>query len=75
MAEAEREFGARPKAIGLHPGGPRYGVSWCFPVLPGVLLADSHYTLGPLGGRGGVKVVLYYGVGSTGLCTLWCWLS
>jgi hypothetical protein len=37
------------------------GVSWCVPILPGVLLANSHYVVGPLYGKGGYKLVFYYG--------------
>jgi hypothetical protein len=45
------------------------------PVLPGILLANSDSSHGPLRGRGGVKIILYFGAGSTELCMLWGWLS
>jgi hypothetical protein len=59
----------------VHPEGPTSWVSWCVPILPGLLLADSGYTVGPLSGRGGGKLVLYYGFGSIELCTLWGWAA
>jgi len=70
-----REDGGEYRTIRLHADGPHAGVSWCIPVLPGILLADSYYSLGPLGGRGGLKIVLYYGAGSEELCMLWGWIS
>jgi hypothetical protein len=66
---------ARPAPIDLHEGGPTAEVAWCLPVLPGVLLAYSGYSAGPLFGRGGVKVVLYYGFGSAEVCTLCGWVA
>jgi hypothetical protein len=54
---------------------PRAGVSWCVPLLPGVLLADSGYSIGPLWGRGGVYIVLYYGVGTVEIFWLAGWIS
>ena len=67
--------GQEPFAFRLHEGGPRTGVIWCIPVLPGVLLADSYRSIGPLGGKGTVKIVLYYGFGSLIICDLWGWIS
>jgi hypothetical protein len=45
-------------------GGPTSKVEWCFPLLPGVLIANSYYVLGPGFGQGGLKIVFYYGLGS-----------
>ncbi|HEV3144100.1 MAG TPA: hypothetical protein VGZ47_09475, partial [Gemmataceae bacterium] len=59
----------------VREGGPKTGVKWCVPVLPGVLLADSYKVIGPLNGSGGVKVVLYYGIDSVEVCTLYGWIS
>jgi hypothetical protein len=59
----------------LREGGPKTGVKWCLPVLPGVLLADSYEILGPLNERGMVKIVFYYGVDSVIVCELWGWLT
>jgi hypothetical protein len=56
-------------------GGPATGVNWVVPLLPGVLLADSYEVVGPLNGRGTVKIVLYYGTGSVVLCELYGWIS
>lgn len=70
------------KAIGLVngwgsvlPGGPDAEVNWCYPILPGILIADSCYVVAPLHGEGGVKLILYYGSGSAELFTLWGWVS
>jgi hypothetical protein len=56
------------------PEGPITHVDWCFPLLPGILVSDSSYVVGPLYGKGGVKVVLYYGIGSVELL-MWGWIS
>jgi hypothetical protein len=71
-AERVRQEGLQ---VELHQGGPIAEVAWCVPVLPGVLLAWSGASAGPLLGRGGLKVVLYYGFGSAELCTLVGWIS
>ncbi len=55
--------------------GPNTSVAWCFPVVPGVLIANSSYVIGPLYGRGGVKVVIFYGFGSFELVTVSGWVS
>jgi hypothetical protein len=72
---AARKLGVKPFLIKLHPDGPKSGVYWCLPVLPGVLLANSYWSVGPLYASGGTKVVLYYGFGSTELCTLVGWAA
>jgi hypothetical protein len=64
-----------PIYLRLLEGGPATGVKWCVPLLPGVLLADSLSSLGPLLGHGGGKIVLYYGVGSVVVCDLWGWMA
>lgn len=46
------------------------GIAWCFPILPGILVADSGYTIGPKHANDGVKVVLFYGFGSVELVRL-----
>jgi len=53
--------------IQLREGGPAVRVNWCFPILPGILLANSDSVIGPLSGYGGPKIVVYYGFGSTEL--------
>ncbi len=50
-------------------------MDWCFPLLPGVLITNSWYQCGPLFGKGGVKLVLYYGVGSMEILTMNGWIS
>lgn len=74
LAEEDREFGIQQRPIPLH-SRPHWGVSWCVPLLPGVLLTDSYFSVSPMGGRGGVKVVIYYGFNSTELCMLWGWIA
>jgi hypothetical protein len=70
-------FGTETESLPLsryvHKDGPRYYVSWCLPILPGLLLADSGESIGPLSGHGGLKLVLYYGVGSSELAMLCGW--
>ena len=75
MARLAAADGEQRRPIGLRQGGPQTGVDWCAPILPGVLICDSYYVIGPLWGRGGVKLVLYYGFGSVELLTLWGWIS
>jgi hypothetical protein len=62
-------FNSRP-----HAGGPITGI-WCVPVLPGVLLVESGTSIAPLSGSGGLKLVLYYGFGSSELCWFYVWLA
>jgi hypothetical protein len=45
-------------------------VDWCFPVLPGLLVADSGYTIGPKHADDGIKIVLFYGIGSVEIVRL-----
>jgi hypothetical protein len=79
MQEREEEArltGMRPFSVPLvHEKGPIFGVDWCVPLLPGVLLADSYYSVGPLYARGGVKIVVWYGVGSLEGPLIWGWLT
>ena len=65
---------ATPRRITLD-GGPFTKVKWCFPVLPGILLTDSYYVVGPLFARGGISVLLYYGLGCLQLGPIWGWIS
>lgn len=73
-AFAARE-GVPPFRQRAHKDGPKCGVHWSAPVLPGVLIADSYYSVGPLYGRGGVKIVIYYGFGSWAIGPIWGWIS
>lgn len=66
--------GEKPNRI-TRDGGPVVNVNWCFPVLPGVLIAESEYIVGPLYGKGGVSVVVYYGVGSLQIGPIAGWSS
>ena len=77
MAERFQKEGLDPHGISGHlsKSGPTAGVAWCVPLLPGVVLADSWYVIGPRWGKGGVKIVLYYGFGTKELVCLWGWVS
>jgi hypothetical protein len=50
-------------ATHIHPDGPSSNVDWCFPVLPGILLTESGYSIGPRCGTEGVKIIYFYGFG------------
>lgn len=69
--QGNHRFSPRP----LLPRGPSAGVDWCAPILPGVLVAGSWHRAGPLWTEGGVKLVLYYGVGSMEFCTVIGWIA
>jgi hypothetical protein len=72
---ADLRAGLKPRPLKLHPGGPKSGVYWCVPICPGVLLADSYESIGPLYGEGGTYIVVYYGFGCTKVCMLGGWLA
>jgi hypothetical protein len=67
--------GGKTFSSALRPGGPISGVNWSVPILPGVLLVDSYYSLGPNYSQGHAKIVLYYGLGTVTVCKLWGWLT
>ncbi len=62
----------RPRLI---KEGPSTEVSWCFPILPGILIANSSYIISPLWGESGVIIVFYYGFGAKEIVSLWEWIS
>jgi hypothetical protein len=61
--------------IELLRDGPKSRVNWAVPILPGLLLADSEFVVGPLYAKGSAKLVVYYGFGSLTLVELWGWMS
>lgn len=69
------ELVAAPPRPQARETGPVSGVAWCVPVLPGILVADSYYVIGPLYGRGGIKIVIFYGCGSWASDPLWGWIA
>ena len=73
MMEFSKELGLRVNDTidHLHKNGPKAGVDFCFPILPCVLLADSYSSIGPRNGESGVKIVLYYGLGTKELFSIW----
>jgi hypothetical protein len=74
-AASALRIGYKPFLNKLHPDGPKSAVNWCAPLLPGVLLADSYESIGPMYGQGGWYIVLYTGFGTTRVCMLWGWLA
>jgi hypothetical protein len=73
--ERAKVQGGEPNLRNLHKGGPVAEVDWCFPLLPGVLVVHSEHSTGPQSGTGGVKLVLYWGIGTAELVTLYGWQS
>lgn len=66
--------GPPPRPVAL-AGGPIAKVDWCFPVLPGVLVANSQYVIGPLYGRGGIRILIFDGTGFWDSGPIWGWIS
>lgn len=56
-------------------GGPKAGVQWCIPLLPGIALVHSSYVIGPLWGKGSAKVVFWYIFDSKVLVEFGGWIS
>jgi hypothetical protein len=48
----------------VYKNGPKIGINWCFPIIPGIFIADSYYSIGPSSSVGGRKVILFYGIGA-----------
>jgi hypothetical protein len=61
-----RDLDARAKRVTAYSAH----VDWCFPVLPGLLVTDSGYTIAPKHAESGIKVVLFYGIGSVEIVRL-----
>lgn len=64
---SENRNRSEPDTVELYQDGPKSGIDWCIPILPGVLLADSYYSAGPLCGVSGPKLVFFYGFGTQGI--------
>lgn len=66
MVAMAAELGTTTEGLesALRPEGPVTRVNWCVPLLPGVLLADSQYLIGPRWARGGIKIVVWFLFGS-----------
>lgn len=75
VAEWNMREGSTPPRRVTRDGGPIAKVKWCLPILPGVLVVDSYYVIGPLFGKGGVSLVIYYGLGSREFLPIWGWRS
>jgi|SRR5579862_4027918 len=79
-ADIAAKMGIKPRQPRVFETGPTdlkplCKVNWCVPVLPGVLFANSYYQVGPLFGKGGFKIVIYYGFGSWAIGPIWGWIS
>jgi hypothetical protein len=57
------------------PDGPKGGVNWCVPLLPGVLLSSTELSVGPLAGCGDLNLVVYYGFGAAIVGSMRTWLA
>jgi hypothetical protein len=64
-AFAEKRNRERDANNPLFATGPVTGIDWCAPIMPGVLIANSHQQIGPGFGGGSYKIIVYYGFGST----------
>ena len=70
----EKGFSESPESV-IRPQGPKTDISWSLPILPGILIADSSFSIGPLWGEGGIKIVIYYGFGSFAIGPIWGWMA
>lgn len=75
LARDLEQGGRHPLERMTRDGGPKTGVDWCQPILPGVLVADSYYIIGPLHGRGGINLIVYYGFGCVQIGPIFGWIS
>ena len=67
----EAGFEYEPRFIYESPG---CNTGYSIAIAPGVVLANSSYVMAPLWGKGGTKIVLWYGWGYAEF-TLWGWIS
>jgi hypothetical protein len=74
-AFARREGLADYEPVQLGEGGPKSDVKWSFPLLPGILVVNSYYVIGPLWAEGGIKIIGYYGTSSRIICWISKWKS
>ena len=75
--ELMREMGedtetARPI---VHAGGPSTSTGLAIPVLPGILMLNNSYHVGPLFAKGQVSFFLFYGFGVCRLFEFTTWIS
>ena len=54
---------------------PRAGIDWAFPILPGLLVTQSWYVVGPLWGEGRIRLMFFYGSGTFDLFSVMRWIS
>ena len=73
--QRERDLGDRSLWLRGAAGCGTAGcsVDWCVPVIPGVLLTYSGYHADGLTRKEGIKIVLYYGVGTHELWKFLIW--
>ena|ERR1035437_4522193 len=65
----------RPVRPAAFPEGPRTEFRWCVPIAPALLLVSSDYQIGPRWGHGGIRLVLFYGIGTVETGPLVGWVS
>ena len=72
-----RELGEDPNTFRpiVNPAGPSVKIGLAIPLLPGLLLLDNGYQIGPLHGKGHLTVFLFYGFGVRRLLDITTWVS
>ncbi len=72
-----RELGEDPNTLRpvVNPGGPLVKIGPAIPLLPGLLLLDNGYQIGPLCGKGHLTLFLFYGFGVQRLFDIQTWTS
>jgi hypothetical protein len=62
--------GMHPRMKIASPTGPHTQIEWCIPLFPGLLPVNSSYSVGPLWGDSGTKLIWYNGFRTGFIC--WC---
>jgi hypothetical protein len=72
-----KELGEDPNTFRpvVNSGGPSVIIGPAIPILPGLLLLDNGYQIGPLYGKGHLSLFLFYGFGVHRLLDLTTWTS
>jgi len=77
MKKVAVEIGRDPEALRPIVGSdsPQVKTGFVIPILPGILLMNNSYVVGPLYGKGQVTFFLYYGFGICRLFEITTWIS
>ena len=59
----------------VNPNSPRVETGLVLPILPGVLLLNNSYNIGPLWGNGQISIFLFYGFGVVRVLDFTTWIS